>query len=567
MNYMEFAEPLRNVLRSIRVGDFDRARSEMASFTPKPPWDLPRMLLGKPTAEQIVLLRLVTLKAEIDEHFAKYSDARTLLDQAYPLVEDELRENRLGRTSFDRRSEPGWKLLREKLGYIRQISIARYRAGRVDESRELLEMARKVAEELSPSAEGLLTQIYYGLGKVASHDGKHLDAAELYRKSLDNAGALLAAEVRYAKEKPERAAKLADETAAAHHSMGLTLALGLGQSLREQGRLREAQLVVVSGQTLLDASHDRVLANYARLLLGSIQRGSARQRDQSLLTEALTNVRACATFFEKNLKDADVWYRSRYELALVIMQQGDADEARRLANELFDDATARARRRWVANAHIVLSRIARREGLYKEAIDAGSKAASIAELAEFEKIERRARVVMALARYAQYVENEDRGALARLESVVDRLLRTLEEHDVRNRVELLLLKSRILVAMNQYAKAQDVYREYKAIGHLVESGRVRDLAETLKAELFPIEATLRLPVDMNPAEYDLARNEKAARAHALRKGFSLHLPEAERAEKFGVSPKTISALRKEHEANETLRLKETLPDSEDGAAT
>ncbi len=428
--------------------------------------------------------------------------------------------------------------------------------GRFDESRELLEMACKVAEELRPSAEGLLTQIYYGLGKLASHGAKHLDAAEFYRKSLENAAALLAAHVRYAQEKSERTPTLADEIAAAHHAIGLTLALGLGQSLREQGRLREAQLVVVAGQTLLDLSHDRVVAHYARLLLGSIQRGSARQQDQDLLSEAFGHVRACVSFFEENLKDADVWFRSRYELALVIMQQGDTNEARKVANKLLADATARGRRRWVANAHIVLSRIARRAGSYKEAIEAGNEAAGIARLGEFEKIDRRAHVVMMLARYAQAVENDDHPGLARLETTVDRLIKTLDEQDVRNRVELLLLKSRILVAVNQYAKAEDVYRDYKAVGHLVESGRVRDLAESLEAELFPIEAALRLPADTEPPDYHLANNEKAARAHALRKVFSMHLPEAERAYKLGVSPKTIPALRKEHDANEARRLEE-----------
>src|SRR6185436_18938494 len=63
-----------------------------------------------------------------------------------------------------------------------------------------------------------------------------------------------------------------------------------------------------------------------------------------------------------------------------------------------------------------------------------------------------------IARYEAAAQKNDRNALARLERLIDDFLRILDERDLRNRVELLLLKSRILLASNQRAKAEDAYR-------------------------------------------------------------------------------------------------------------
>lgn len=575
MDYLCFVDPLSTVLRQIRIGDFARATANLERLAPELPQE-PPPLHQQAIRAQTVLLRLVALQAEVADHGGDYAKAESLLGW-YPWVEDELHalDDELQRSSasptrkltFAFRVDPEWKLMRQKIYYLWQVSVSKYRFSKFHESNAAMATAVRLADELTPRAEGLRTQLFYGAGKLALHDSNYLLATINYRKSLVNAADLVAAQRRYAtgqlppSQKTARASRkehtvddadkrdalVGYETAASQYAMGKALALGLGQCLREQGRLEEAQMAVVAGQMLLDAGHDRTLAQHARLLLGSIERGAAGNKDQPLLESARHHLEECARFFEGHR--GDVWFRSQYERTLVLMQQGDLKQAKAGAAAVLQRATVRKRKRWIANAEIALSRIARRSGKHDDAIGAATSALAAAEDGGFEKIERRARVALALARYAAAVADDyDRDMLSEAQRLVDQSLLTVDSRDLRNRVELMLLKASILNARGESGDALRVYDEYRAIGYLVESGRVRELASTVEKELFPAVPNLRCPADTNQADYRLKENVDATRVHVVRKVLSLPgLSLNEKARALGVTRQSLDRYRKELE--------------------
>jgi hypothetical protein len=522
--------------------------------------DLPKLWARGGTG-QVLLLRLVTVWAEIADHDGRYGEAERVLEPYRDLV-TELRGTSgdpAARLEFTVRSDPDWRLLRQKLYYVWQLSVVDYRKARFHDSDLLMQLAMDLALRLQPRAEGLLTQLYYGAAKLALHESDFLRATMLYRRSLTNAAELLSAERRYAESDAGAAAPkpalmdartgstVGEETLAAQYTLGKVLALGLGQCLREQGRLEEAQMVVVAGRLLLDLSHDRDLSHHARLLLASIQRGAAGEKDLELLRSARAHVDACAEYFKHH--HGDVWYRARYERGLVLMQEGELDAATAEMRTLEQRARDRGRDRWSANAAIGLSRIARRAGSYADALAMAREARKIAGSDALRKIERRARIAVALALYdAAEIDTPRAGEfLAEADRELDHALATLDEHDIRNRVMLFLLKARVLNAKGDGRSALRAYDEYRKIGYLVEVGRVRALAEDVERELLPVMRSLRVPVDGDDPKYELHANVLATELHVFEKVHMLPgLSETEKAKMMGVSRTKYYELRDAH---------------------
>src|SRR5262249_34639870 len=154
-------------------------------------------------------------------------------------------------------------------------------------------------------------------------DGDFAKATKFYRESIVNASAALA-----------RARDQEHEAAVARYSIAKNLALGLGQCLREQGRLEDAYTVVVAGRLLFEFTKDVSLTLYAEQLLASIERGTAGESSgDHLLDSARTRLEECVKFFAK--RPGDDSFRSRYELALVLMQQGELPAAREMMKSVL----------------------------------------------------------------------------------------------------------------------------------------------------------------------------------------------------------------------------------------
>jgi hypothetical protein len=183
-----------SALEHIRVGNYAAARPVLRAFRRT-------KSIGsknRPPTDQTKLLRLATLQAELADHDGKYEEARTAL-ALDTWVRGELVDTPFTELAvvFDHRREPAWKLLRQKTYYLWQLSVAAYRRGSYRESEQLLTVATNIAKAMKPAAQGLLTQLYYGRGKVALHDSDFGLAATMYRKSLANAAELLTAHRQY----------------------------------------------------------------------------------------------------------------------------------------------------------------------------------------------------------------------------------------------------------------------------------------------------------------------------------------------------------------------------------
>jgi exonuclease VII small subunit len=532
---MPIADIVRDALRRVRVGDYANASSLLApleALVPRDANDLQRLA----SEEQALMLRLITLLSEIADHNGEYDRAGVLL-LPHRWIEAEVKRITNGAETLffgdDQRDER--KLLRQQLYYIWQSSVYRYRKNRYVESAKLITFARDVAERMDPEANGLLTQVYYGSAKIALHESDFQGATRMYRKSLVSASLL----------RSRRNNKAADDDAGhesevAQYSIGKALALGLGQCLREQGRLEEAHMAVVAGKLLLDLGRDTDLSHHAWLLLGSIERGTAGRRDHVLLESAHKHLDKCAKHFAKH--KGDVWFRSRYELALVKLQQRDLDGARAEMTDVLDAATLRESDKWIANAQIGLSRIERRANAHKKAVDAADAALK----KRVSKIETRAQLTRAHALYeAAMATNEpDSQKLHDAEQDLKKAENLIDARDLRNRPMLLLLQARVFGAKGDERAAVEAFQEFQKIEDLVEVGRVRELGDVVKEELYPSLTRFLSPADRTDPSYKVKENFEAMRRHLVTKVARLPgLTDTQRAKRLGMERQNFLRLK------------------------
>lgn len=257
-------DPFRDAVRFLRIGNHSRAEEEV------------RKVLKTRRLSTELEIQVAAIRAEIADHDGNYKAAAGYLEDfewVTTNLEDQLRKPK-AEFIFPGGKNASWRNLRRRLFLQWQRSVAAYRDSRYAESRSLLRTALKIAKQLDPRPEGLLTQLYYGEGKVLFQRGDFAGATRAYRESIVNAAAGPATAISQKVSKEE----LRDEEAAARYSIAKALALGLGQCLREQGRLEEAYPLVVAGRLLLQSSGDESLMFHAQQTLASIERGTAGER-------------------------------------------------------------------------------------------------------------------------------------------------------------------------------------------------------------------------------------------------------------------------------------------------
>lgn len=521
------SETLETALSELRVGNYTAAARVLRELPgARGPLDLRDHGVGG----QILLLRLITLRAEIADHFGRTSELHAILKGHEWILKDLIDVDRDGGTLTFKGRTPAWRFRRQQIYYLWLWSVHDYRTSHYAASRERLERARRLAEKLEPRAQGLLAQIYYGLAKIALHDSQYTEATSFYRQSL-----LSAAEVAHYRQRKSDDRNGNDvEIRAAQYTTGKALALGLAQCLREQGRLDEAYTSVVAGKVLLDLSADQDLAQHARLLLGSIERGAAGRKDVALLASARAHLEATAAHFKDHR--GDVWFRSRYELALALMQQGHNEEAREMITAALSRARKRKDPKWIANANLALSRIERHAGRLVRAETAAREARNEALNNDLRKIIPRARIALARALYDVAVDDRVPD-MARLKQAEEELADASEKvalSDLRNRAAIALLQARVHHAKKEEMQAVEAYRRYGAMEHFVEVGRVKELAELVHRELYPL-TTFHCPADEKTPRYDFDLNLDEMARHVIRKVDSLPITDPERAHLLGMS--------------------------------
>ncbi len=503
---------LEEALTSVRIGNHERAKAHLKASG----IEIPRGYVDErpTTMEDVERLRAVTLAAEIAEHDGAYDRAKAYLAPFQEAITPTLEEEARAQTPdvvFSSRNLR-WQIVRQELYYLWQLSVASYRAGEYQESRRQLQIALRLAEKLRPDAEGLLTQLYYGAAKLAFHESDFSRSIEMYRASLSKAAERIS-------ERQHRSQVRPVDRSAARYNIGKALALGLGQCMREQGRLAEARTVVIAGRLLLDLTPDTVLRHHARMLLGSIERGSAGEDNVELLTSARENLNACVAFFDEH--GGDPWFRAHYELALAMMQQRQTAEARREITTMLHKAqTVRPpKAKWIANAQIALSRIERRAGNHVSAVAAARTGLQVASCAMIDRIARRARTTLAIALGDMAMSNNpiEIDRLDEVESELKNARRALDDGDTRNQVMLLLVGARVRIARGDMAEAQRQYDDYRKIGRSVEGGRVREMAEEVRRALERGTTLFCAPVDQPEADFDYARNIAAFEQYLLQK--------------------------------------------------
>jgi tetratricopeptide (TPR) repeat protein len=495
---------LTEALRDIRVGDYKSADATLNSVMDHMATERVD-LLREPSPYEYYQLRLATLVAEVAEYKGDYDLERRAL-MPYDRIVKELEEmqDTNGSLDFTGLSRAQHLLVRQKLYYLWQKSVWLYRHGAINRSRVLLDVALDLATRLRPRSEALLTQLYYGAGKLAFHECKENDAIAMYRESLMSTSKRL--DIARLTKKTKKAF-MRDEIKAAQYSLAKTLALGLGQCLREQARLEEAHTQVVAGQLLLNLGADKQLSHYASLLLGSIERSMAGEGRTELLEHASEQITACAGYFKSH--HGEVGRRSRLELALVRMQEKKLDEAKRMLEAMLNTDPAPPAK-WIAESNIGLSRIARRVKEHDEAVTFAREAVRAASALGLERIKRRAQVVFVLALYEAATDGGIRQHI--LKETLTELDRALSptEPDIRTRANMLLTKARVLNARGDKALARRVFSEYETLSPLVQVGRINELAMTVANEL-EVMKDFRCPADSDPPDYNVDKNIEALR--------------------------------------------------------
>jgi tetratricopeptide (TPR) repeat protein len=455
--------------------------------------------------EQFLLLRAHTLAAELADYAADDEGATTALT---PLerIRAHLKELRDGDTeslTFVTDDDIRWRALRQQLFAAWQLAVRDYRKNQLSESRDVLNDAIAIAEEMYPQSDGLLTQLYYGKAKLCLRARDFAGATTHFRKSLASAS------LRFA-----NATMGGAEREAAQYSVAKALTLGLAQCFLDQGRMDEAETVAVSGHMLLELTPDVVHRTFARQILGAIQRSSSHDGDTERLSQARKNLTSCRDFF-LDRKAATAAFRSRYELALIDLHERNLPTAEDALRALLTDAENAVSHKWMTLARIGLSRVARRAGDFTTAFREADQARMVASRYGLTALEIKARTAIVQTRFEQHAESPQH--LSDVEKDAQDLLRDIPEHDVRNRVVVLLVLVRIIAGRRDLRRARFEFDRYERIAHLVQSPRIGQLADLALEAIYPTVGGFRCPVDRTPRTFNLQANIDAVKEHVIRR--------------------------------------------------
>lgn len=525
--------PFENVLSKIRVGDYRNAEPLLreAIAAPEPErvviaWE---GLSAAAQREQLHLVRAATLASEIADYKGDRNGVNAALEPFSRLAEHLKGQRLRPARKFEYRSKGDirWQLLRAELYCAWQLGVRAYRDGDMIGAKRIIGNASHIAELMRPRSEGLLGQLYYADALLRLRDRDFLGAAQMFRRSLVSAS-----------DRFSRAGDNLTERSAAQYCIAKALALGLAQSLLDQGRAEEARTVAVAGRLLLELTGDGFHKFYARQLLGSIERACATDSDAALLASARDHLEACAAFFGQ--EKPVTAFHARYELGLIDLHLGQLKEAEKRIGAVLRDAREAERPHWIATAHVGLSRVARKAGDYGRAVDEAIKARRIAHDHGLITTEIKARTAQIQALFDQHKSSPD--DLKEVEREIRSLLADVPEYDVRSRAVATLVLARVHAATGNRHRARAEFEEYERIRMHMQSARIGEFANVVLDEIFPPKETFRCPADDAHPNFNLKANEEAMRAHVIRKTKMFHKSVKEIADALGLSKSQYHAV-------------------------
>jgi tetratricopeptide (TPR) repeat protein len=517
---------LKELLQLVRTGSFDEAKKIIIGLgapepSPEAKWsnEIGDQFLhsNQPLIENLHYIRFITLAAEIYDHFGAYHLAEQSLkghnlqaeiDRDLDLIADEVHV-----FHHDTQLEK-WKLLRQKLYFWLQVSRVAYRQNKYDRARECVQRCLNIAKaKLGSMSEGLAADVHFRLAAIARQESKLDDAIEFYGKCLA-----------WAFERLKRKQKGSDpfspgDTLAARYLIGKSSALGLGYCFLEKGMLREARMLITTGQMLLWETADQLNLQYCELLFARLLRHSAGRdpEKRELLNQADEILRRCLEVCGKHRRR--FVYRVYYELGFVALYSGRFREAESNFKKVLVVAKG-TDSRWTANAMIAMARLRFTQGqtattlaselfnkaselfnkaselfnkaseLFNKALAIAIDAEAIAKHAHQRWVQARAvlmqaRAEMSLAMLPTTSEGSQktlrRSARIHLESV-------LQMVDLANpavRALPLILLARLNYSEGKVQQARSVFDAWLAIKDQVQYAAVRGLGEQVAQEVFP----------------------------------------------------------------------------------
>jgi len=367
--------PLRQLIErlesGLRTATFDDLRE--TSLPPEPVLK---------TAGERDVLAVRCMLAEVRDYFGLYEEARELLAVEGPRAIELLRVASPPRTEEERR------LLKQHVWAAMQWCLCCHRRNDYDQILKYLRRCGHVLKEFvrhhGDPCRGTFCRLFYLFGLVHR---------QLY--AYDNAAYCFATSIKYAwqefesKIKPALGADLSPSPtpnmkALTHWSVAKCLALGLGWIYYTQARLDNARAMLLAAKLLLEGTNDVVITAYVDIIHGCILRASRQKRDNSNLNQAIQTLsKSYDVFFRVNHIPYRIRAATELGLAYLYAAQHHAERATKDANlqsaeKYIDEAQNLAFNtgdtRWVSNALIVKSRLARERYEYDQAVSFANEA-------------------------------------------------------------------------------------------------------------------------------------------------------------------------------------------------
>ena len=386
----------------------------------------------------------------------------------------------------------------EALLLARDLRVA-YRKHDYGEARKgVLQCMRIGREKLTPMSEVLAADLHFRLAAIARQESKLDDAIHSYGECLVGAFELLKR-----KRSGGWSSLAPEDTLATRYLIAKTCALGLGYCFIEKGMLREARIVITTGQMLLWETADVLNLQYCELLFARLLRHSAgrdpNQRQQ--LFQAKEILQKCLSASAKHRPR--LANRVHYELGFVELYFGHFRDAEKRFGKVLEAAKSERDVRWECNGMIALARLrfyqahaastpTTSRDIFDQSLALAIEAETTAkhahqDWAQARAVTMQARVEMALAVLPSTPEKSRKQLLREAKRHLESVIRTGELSNPSVRAFPLLLLARLYRLDGDVARARTAFVEWSALKDQVQHAAVHALAREIEQEVFPKE--------------------------------------------------------------------------------
>jgi tetratricopeptide (TPR) repeat protein len=275
------------------------------------------------------------------------------------------------------------------------------------------------------------------------------------------------------------------------HAVGKAMIMGIGWLYFNQGELRNARPLILSGQILVEPSADTIPKAFAAMILGCIER-SAGGKQEAALDGAIPKLRKAHEVFQK--RNQRYQAVAAFYLAVALHHKGQLDEA-----EAYAETIKKLRPgdlQWEANSDILLSRIARTR--YAEESNPRYLALSIdfarEALAKASRGGRRlamvdAQIAVAEAQFGQGHKDQAKTAFQEAAEASQKM------KNPKSLGACYLHLARIHIVEGDMAAARLQLERWHELEPFIENGLLRSWASQIEKDLEDLRADFRISVE------------------------------------------------------------------------